>query len=175
MKVKKGDKVKVEYEGKLENGEVFDSSNHGDHSHPLEFTVGDGMVIKGFDVAIEGMEVGEEKEITLKPEDAYGDKNPDLKKDFPRDMLPKEREPEKGMVLMMGTPDGRQIPVEIVDVDKDKIVVDLNHPLAGKTLIFKVKVVEIMDDAQVPTEDKEESLEDAVGGSDESKDKEKSE
>ncbi len=143
MPVKKGDKVKVEYEGKLENGEVFDSSSHGDHSHPLVFEVGANQVVPGFDKAIEGMEKDEEKEFTLKPEEAYGQPNSEMEKKLPRENLPKDQEPQMGMMIGLGTPDGKQFPAKIIAVDKKEITVDLNHPLAGKTLTFNVKVVGI--------------------------------
>ena len=109
MPIKNGDKVKVEYEGKLENGEIFDSTQHGDHSHPLEFEVGAGQIIPGFDKAVLGMEDGEEKQITLQPKDAYGSLNPDLIKKIPRDQLPKE-ELKAGMMLALSIPNGAQIP-----------------------------------------------------------------
>jgi|SRR3989339_1149520 len=143
-KVSKGDKVKVDYEGRLESGEVFDSSTHGDHSHPLEFTAGEGQVIPGFDNALIGMKLNEEKEITIKPEDAYGQPNPEMVRDIPRNVLPKDQEPKVGMMLGMMTPNGQQMAAKIVEVTKDNIKIDLNHPLAGQTLIFKVKVVEII-------------------------------
>ena len=140
-KIGKGDKVKVEYEGKLESGEVFDSSKAS--GKYLEFVVGDKQVIPGFEEAIIGMEKREEKEITLEKEDAYGEYKEDLKKSVARSVLPKEQEPKKGMTLVIGTPEGYQIPAKIVDVEKDKIIIDLNHPLAGKKLIFKIKILEI--------------------------------
>ncbi|MBU2639243.1 MAG: peptidylprolyl isomerase [Nanoarchaeota archaeon] len=143
MAVKDGDKVGVEYEGKLENGEVFDSSKHGEHSHPLEFEVGKGQVIKGFDEAVLGMEEGEEKEVTIKPEEGYGPRNEQLVKKFPKDKLPADQEPKEGMMLAVGLPDGRKIPARITKVEEKEIEVDLNHPLAGKVLIFKIKVVKI--------------------------------
>ena len=146
MVVKKGDKVKVDYEGKFENGEIFDSSKHGDHSHPLEFTVGSGEVIKGFDEALVGMKRGEGKEFTIASEDAYGERKQELEKDIPKSYLPKNQDPKVGMTLMIGAPDGRQFPVQITKVAKDSITVDLNHPLVGKKLVFKIKLLEI--DAQ---------------------------
>ena len=141
MNVKKGDKIKVEYEGKFENGEVFDSSER--HGQLLEFEVGAEMVVKGFDKAVEGMKEGEEKEFTIKPEEAYGERREKLMQKVPRDKLPPEQEPKEGMFLMISSPDGKQMPVKISKVDKDEVTIDLNHPLAGKTLIFKIKVVSI--------------------------------
>ena len=145
MNVKKGSKIKVEYEGKLDNGEIFDSSQHGDHSHPLEFVVGEGQVITGFEKVVVGMKKGDEKEFEIEPQDAYGGYNDRLKKDIPKSALPQEQEPKEGMVLLLGTPDGRQFPVKISGVDKENITVDFNHPLAGKKLHFKIKVVEVQE------------------------------
>jgi len=141
MKVEKNKLVTVEYEGKFEDGKIFDSSEK--HGQPLEFVAGVGMVVPGFDSAVIGMEKDQEKEFTLKPEEAYGEYNKDLKKDIPREMLPKDQEPKKGMMLAMQTPDGRQIPAVIQEVTDKNITIDLNHPLAGKKLTFKIKVIDI--------------------------------
>ena len=143
MAIKKGDKIKVDYEGRFEDGTIFDSSSHGDHSHALEFTVGAGQVILGFDESVIGMKKNEEKEFKLKPEEGYGERREELKQMIPRNVLPKNQEPKKGMGLIMNTPEGHQLPVKILDVDEKFITVDLNHPLAGKTLIFKIKIVSI--------------------------------
>ena len=139
--IKKGDKIKVDYTGKLEDGNVFDSS---EGKEPLEFEVGSGQLIKGFDDTVIGMKKGEEKEVTITKDNAYGDANPQLVKKIPRDKLPPEQEPKPGMMLGMATPDGKQIPAKITDVDDKEITIDLNHPLAGKTLIFNIKVVDIV-------------------------------
>ncbi|MFH1770199.1 MAG: peptidylprolyl isomerase [archaeon] len=139
MVVKKGDKVKIEYIGSFEDGTVFDASEK--HGQPLEFEAGTGKVIKGFDKAIIGMKVGQEKEVTIKPEEGYGMPHNDLVRDVPRDRLPKDQEPKPGMMLIMGTPDGQQIPARIVSVTTDTVKIDLNHPLAGRTLKFKLKLV----------------------------------
>ncbi|MDP7115719.1 MAG: peptidylprolyl isomerase [Candidatus Woesearchaeota archaeon] len=141
MKVEKGCKIKVEYEGKLDDGKVFDSS--AKHGKPLEFEVGAGQMIKGFDEAVVGMKKGDEKKITLKPEDAYGEHNPEMLKKMPRDQFPKEHEPKEGMVLVLGTPQGGQFPVKIQSVTDKEVELDLNHPLAGKTLSFTVKIVDV--------------------------------
>src|SRR3989344_1485040 len=140
MPVEKGNKVKVEYKGTLDDGTVFDASER--HGKPLEFEAGSGQVIKGFDEAVIGMEIGEEKEIKLQPEEAYGPENEDLKKKIPRENLPKDQEPKKNMLLMVGLPDGRQIPAKIIEVTDNEVTIDLNHPLAGKVLNFKIKVVD---------------------------------
>ncbi|MCK4521880.1 MAG: peptidylprolyl isomerase [Nanoarchaeota archaeon] len=140
MAIKKGDKVKVEYTGTLDDGTVFDTS---EGKQPLEFEAGAGQLIKGFDEAIMGMEKGEEKEIKLTPEKAYGDHNPELIKKIPRDKIPvpEGKEIKPGMMLALGTPDGKQIPAKITEVTDKEITIDLNHPLAGKNLNFKVKVI----------------------------------
>tara|TARA_Y100000310_G_scaffold333235_1_gene410367 strand:- start:555 stop:989 length:435 start_codon:yes stop_codon:yes gene_type:complete len=140
-KVEKGNKVKVDYTGSFEDGNVFDTS---EGKQPLEFEVGSGQVIKGFDEALIGMEKGEEKEVKIESKDAYGDPNPELVKKIPRDKLPPEQEPKAGMMLAMATPDGRQIPARITEVGDKEITIDINHPLAGKTLLFKLKVVDII-------------------------------
>lgn|SRR3989344_5294343 len=141
--IKKGDNVSLDYEGRLEDGEIFDSSKHGDHSHPLEFQVGSGQVIPGFEESVLGMEKGQEKEVTIESDKAYGAYNEDMKKDVPRNALPKEQEPQVGMILMLGTPDGQQFPAKITEVTTEKVTIDLNHPLAGKKLVFKIKVLDI--------------------------------
>lgn len=144
MAIEKGDKVKVDYTGKLDSGEVFDSSKHGDHSHPIEFVVGSGMVIPGFDNAVLGMNEGEEKEIVLKPEEAYGMPNKELVRSFPREQIPLAQEPEVGMVLAMQDPaSGQQFPVKIDSFDEKTITLDLNPPLAGQTLHFEIKIAGI--------------------------------
>ena len=140
MPIEKGNKVKVEYKGTLENGEEFDSSER--HGHPLEFEAGSGMMIKGFDEAVIGMEKDEEKTITLNPEDAYGQVNEKLIQKVPKSEMPQGQEPKVGMVLGLRLPDGNQIPARIVDVSETEVTLDLNHPLAGKKLNFWIKVVD---------------------------------
>jgi len=140
MAIKQGDTIKVDYTGTLEDGQVFDSS---EGKQPIEFEVGAGKIIPGFDKAVVGMEKDEEKEITIKPEDAYGQPREDLKREVPRTALPQGQEPKEGMGLMMNTPQGQQIPARIVKVTKDNVTIDLNHPLAGKTLKFKIKIADI--------------------------------
>lgn len=142
MAVKDGDKIKVEYTGTLEDGSVFDSSKT--HNEPLEFEVGGGQIIKGFDDAVKGMGKGDEKDIKLKPADAYGDPNPQLVQKVPKDQLPKEAEVKVGMTLGMSLPNGQQIPARVTEVEDTEVTIDINHPLAGKTLNFKIKVVDIV-------------------------------
>ena len=140
-KVKKGDKVKVEYTGMLEDGTVFDSSDK--YEAPFEFTVGSGQVIQGFDNAVVGMEQGEEKEFTLPPDKAYGSYNPELVKDMPKTSFPENKDINPGMIFVMNTKDGKQIPFRIAKVTDEMVTIDLNPPLAGKTLKFKIKILEI--------------------------------
>ncbi|MFC1800945.1 peptidylprolyl isomerase [Nanoarchaeota archaeon] len=142
MPIKKGDKIKVEYTGTFDDGTVFDSTEKH-NNQPLEFEAGAGNVIKGFDEAVIGMEKGEEKEVKIPADQAYGQPNPDLLKKVPRDKLPKDQEPKEGMMLVLGSPDGKQIPARIAKVEETEVTIDLNHPLAGKNLNFKIKIVEI--------------------------------
>jgi peptidylprolyl isomerase len=140
--VKSGDFICVNYTGKLDSGEVFDSS---ESRAPLEFTVGSGQLIKGFDTAVVGMKVGDKKTIKLPPAEAYGDRDERRIQKFPRAKLPKEPEPKPGMMLTITTPNGMVLPAKIAGVDDDSVMIDFNHPLAGKTLIFDISVVCIKD------------------------------
>jgi len=139
MPVEKGKQVKVHYTGTLKDGTVFDK-NEGDEA--LSFVVGSGQIIKGFDDAMIGMEVGDEKEITLQPADAYGMPDPHLVLKVPRKRLPKDVTPEAGMVMHLSSPDGEHVQARVVDVTKSEVTLDLNSPLAGKVLHFKIKVQE---------------------------------
>jgi FKBP-type peptidyl-prolyl cis-trans isomerase 2 len=141
MPVKKGDVIKVEYTGTLDDGTVFDSSEQ--HGEPLEFEVGCGKLIGGFEDGVIGMEVNDEKEVRLEPDDAYGDRKETLVKSVPRGQIPKNQELEEGMMLMLTLPDNNQIAATVAALDDQSITLDLNHPLAGKTLIFKIKLIEI--------------------------------
>ncbi|MFC1753883.1 peptidylprolyl isomerase [Thermoproteota archaeon] len=140
MPVKKGDTVKIEYEGTFDDGTVFDSSEKA--GKPLEFEVGAGKVIPGFENAVIGMDKGQEKKVKIQPEEAYGHPNPELVKKVPREQLPKE-ELKQGMLLVMNLPNGMQLPAKIAELDDKEVTLDLNHPMAGKILNFKIKVVEI--------------------------------
>ncbi|MDO8510798.1 MAG: peptidylprolyl isomerase [Nanoarchaeota archaeon] len=139
--VAKGDKIKVDYTGTFDDGTVFDASEK--HGQPLEFEAGSGQVIKGFDDAVLGMNEGQEKKITITPAEAYGEVKAELNKKVPRKQLPQDQEPKVGMVLAVGLPNGQQFPARIVAVTADDVTIDLNHPLAGKTLHFRIKVAEI--------------------------------
>ncbi len=138
MTAKNGDKVKIEYTGTLEDGTIFDSS--ADHGNPLEFEVGSGQVIKGFDDAILGMKEGEEKQFSIEPADAYGEHDPTLVQRVPREIFPQDAELVPGLLFEAGLPTGEKVPATITDVQGGIVSVDLNHPLAGKKLNFKIKV-----------------------------------
>lgn len=138
--VKSGDKVKVHYHGTLVNGDTFDSSAGRD---PLEFEVGSGMVIKGFDDGVTGMAVGEKKTIHIPFDQAYGPRNPEMVIDMPKDRFPADMEIEVGMPLMMSDQQGHQMQVTITEIKEDSVVLDANHPLAGQDLIFDLELVEI--------------------------------
>lgn len=140
-KIKKGNKIKVEYTGSLEDGTVFDSSEK--QGAPIEFTVGEGQVIQGFDDAVVGMEKGEEKEITIPPEKAYGNYHSELVKELAKDCFPEKQEFTVGMIFVMNTQEGKQIPFRISKVTDNTVTVDLNPPLAGKTLVIKLRIVDV--------------------------------
>lgn len=138
MTIKTGDKVKIEYTGTLDDGTIFDSSS--DHGNPLEFEVGGGQVIKGFDDAVLGMKENEEKQFSILPADAYGEHDPTLVQKVPREVFPQDAELVPGLLFEAGLPTGEKVPATITEVQGEIISVDLNHPLAGKRLNFKIKV-----------------------------------
>lgn len=138
--VKQNDTVKVHYTGKLANGEVFDSSLERD---PMEFQVGKGQLIPGFENGIIDMKVNEKKTLVIPSEEAYGEPRKELIQEVPKDKLPEEIKPEVGMGLVSTTPDGNEIQLVVKEVKDDAIVVDGNHPLAGQELTFEIEVVEI--------------------------------
>ena len=140
QQVKNGDIVKVHYTGKLTNGEQFDSSTGRE---PLEFTVGAGQMIKGFDRAMPGMSVGEKKTVNISPEEGYGEKVEEAIIEFPRENVPADMPLEIGMTLELRSESGQPIPVTIEDIREDVIVLDANHSLAGKELVFDIELVEI--------------------------------
>jgi len=138
--VKSGDTVKVHYHGRLTDGTTFDSSAGRD---PLEFQVGGGMVIAGFDSGVMGMQAGEKKTIQIAVDDAYGPSDPQRIVEFPISEFPEEMKPEIGMQLNMTSSDGDVIPVVITEVGAETVTLDANHPLAGKDLVFEIELVEI--------------------------------
>jgi len=139
-KVKKGDKVKVHYTGKLTDETVFDSSRERE---PLEFTVGAGQMIKGFDAAVEGMEVGDSKKVEIPSAEAYGERSDEALIEVDKNQLPEGMKAEKGMQLEATSQDGNKQVLVIHEVKEEKVVLDANHPLAGKELIFDIELVEV--------------------------------
>lgn len=139
--VKSGDKIKVHYHGKLTTGETFDSS---EGREPLEFEVGSGMVIKGFDDGVTGMNVGDKKTINIPFNEAYGPRNPEMVIEMPKDKFPKDMELEVGLPLGMSDQNGQQFNVTIVEIKEEAVMLDANHPLAGQDLIFDLELVEIV-------------------------------
>lgn len=141
QKAKSGDKVKVHYHGKLTSGETFDSS---EGRAPLEFEIGKGMVIKGFDDGVTGMIVGEKKTITIPYNEAYGPRHSHMMIEMPKDRFPKDMELEPGTPLMMSDGKGQDFQVVITQVKEDAVMLDANHPLAGQDLVFDIELVEIV-------------------------------
>ena len=139
-KVENGLYVSVDYKGTLQNGEVFDTSQG---SQPLEVQMGVGQLIEGFERELMGMALNEKKSFTLSPDEAYGQRDESLTRDFARADFPPEMEPQVGMTIAMQTPEGRQMPAQITHLDEEKLSVDLNHPLAGESLTFEIEVVGI--------------------------------
>ena len=137
---KSGDTVRIHYTGTLDDGTQFDSSKGRD---PLEFELGSGQVIPGFDKAVDGMSVGEEKTVNIEPDDAYGQHHDQMVQEVPKSALPEGMEPEVGMGLQAQSQDGQPINLLVTEVGEDNITVDGNHPLAGKTLNFDIQLVSI--------------------------------
>ena len=172
MAVKKGDKVKMDYTGKLEDGTVFDTSKHEDHSHPLEFQVGENKIIKGLEEQVVGMEKDEEKQIKVPKDKAYGDRNEQLIVDIPKEKLPKDKEVKPGMMLLMSGEDGKQMPSVVLEVGDESVKIDLNHPLAGRDLFFDVKILEIQENNGAEEDSSQDDSGQSSEGSDDSSSKE---
>jgi FKBP-type peptidyl-prolyl cis-trans isomerase SlyD len=139
MAIEDGKKVTFEYTLTVD-GEVVDSSK--DHA-PLEYIHGSGQIIPGLANQLEGLKKGDEKEVAVPPEEAYGQVNPEAFREVPKEELPKEVKPEVGMLLQAQTSEGQVIPAKITEVKEDSIILDLNHPLAGKTLNFEVVILSV--------------------------------
>ena len=137
--VEAGNKVKVHYTGTLDDGSEFDSSNGRE---PLEFVAGSGHVIKGFDDGVIGMKLNEDKKVHIKAEDAYGSRDAKLVQNIPNSVLGGKKF-EKGQMLTLKSPDGQIIRALVIELTKDGVMIDLNHPLAGKNLNFDIKVIGI--------------------------------
>lgn len=140
QQVKEGDVVKVHYTGKLTSGEQFDSSVDRE---PLEFTVGAGQMIKGFDAALPGMAIGEKKTINIPAEEGYGERSDEAIIPFPKENIPDDMKLEEGMTLTLSNQDGQPMPVIVKEIKEDVVILDANHFLAGQELIFDIELVEI--------------------------------
>lgn len=138
---KPGDTVKVHYTGKLEDGTIFDSSANRD---PLEFTIGEGMVIAGFEQSVVGMSPGETKHQKILPEQAYGPHQQEMTVAVPQEEIPVDLKPLVGDQLWLEDPTGRKTRVLVTEVNDSGITLDANHPLAGKDLYFQIELVEIL-------------------------------
>jgi len=139
-KVENGLFVSIDYKGTLQNGEVFDTS-HG--RQPIEIQMGAGHLIAGFEAELLGMSLNEKKNFTLEPEEAYGHRVEEHVQTFARSEIPPEMNPQVGQTVALTTPDGKQIPARISELNDEKLTVDLNHPLAGELLTFEIEVVGI--------------------------------
>jgi peptidylprolyl isomerase len=139
MAAKSGDTVQIHYTGTLDSGEQFDSSVGGE---PLEFILGGGQVITGFDKGVAGMNIGEKKTVRIPPDEAYGEYDDALVLQMNREELPALNY-ELGTELVMQQPSGRSIPVIVIDTNDEAIVLDANHPLAGEALTFELELVAI--------------------------------
>jgi peptidylprolyl isomerase len=146
QQAKSGDTVKVHYSGRLTDGTTFDSSEGRD---PLEFKVGNGDVIKGFDEGVTGMSVGDKKTVHIPANEAYGQKDDNRIVEFPRENFPADLEPEVGMQLNMTNGSGQVIPVVIIGVGNESVTLDANHPLAGEDLIFDIELVDIAGGSRI--------------------------
>jgi len=139
-KIKEGDTVKVHYTGTLEDGSVFDSSRERE---PLEFTLGKGQLIPGFEKAVTDMEIGESAKITIPTDEAYGEPREDLIISVPKTQLPDDVEPKVGLQLQVNQPNGEPVPVRITEVGDENLKLDANHPLAGRDLTFDIEVIDV--------------------------------
>ncbi|MGD2186772.1 MAG: peptidylprolyl isomerase [Desulfobacterales bacterium] len=146
-KIENGVFVSLHYKGTLQDGKIFDTS---EGRNPLEVQMGAGQLIAGLEKALMGMSLNEKKVLTIEPEEAYGQIDKNLTHSFARSEIPAELDPEVGQVVALTSPEGQQVPAQIIDVDNEKVVLDLNHPLAGETLTFDIEVVGISSE---PTQD----------------------
>jgi peptidylprolyl isomerase len=137
---KSGDTVKVHYTGTLNDGSQFDSSAG---SEPLEFTIGSGSIIPGFEQAVVGMEQGDSKRVVIPADEAYGGRRDELVQTLPRQDIPEHISLAQGAVLEAQSPEGQRMRLTVVGMDDDNVTLDANHPLAGKDLTFDLELVEI--------------------------------
>jgi peptidylprolyl isomerase len=139
--IKDGDEISIHYTGRLEDGEIFDSSQG---RQPLTFTVGSGQLIKGFDHAVIGMTAGEKKTVTLSPADGYGERKEDLFVDLQKKYIPEGMDLEVGMVVELSDGGQNRVPAFVQEIHEEFVRMDLNHYLAGKVLIFDIEIINIV-------------------------------
>lgn len=139
--VKSGDTIKVNYVGTLDDGSVFDSS---EGREPLEFTVGGGQVIKGFDDAVEGMDIGNTVNVHIPSEEAYGPRQDELMFNFPKERFPDGFEFTVGAQIHLQDQEGNPVPVTITGSTEEEVSLDANHPMAGKDLNFEITLIDII-------------------------------
>jgi len=140
-KIEEGNSVTLHYTGTLTDGTKFDSSV--DRGEPINFVVGGGQMIEGFDNNVRGMELGEKKTFNISPEDAYGPSDPEAVQQISKDQFPDGFDPEKGILVRGTNEEGQEIVAIVLDTDEETVTLDFNHPLAGKELVFEVEVVGI--------------------------------
>lgn len=138
--VKEGNTISVEYTGKFEDGEVFDTSRG---KQPLSFTVGAGQLIPGFDSAVVDMAAGDQRTVTIEPKNGYGDYREDLLISMPKTNIPSDMDLEIGMMVNLTNKEGNPVPAKVKGLEEESVSLDVNHPLAGKTLVFEIEVVSI--------------------------------
>lgn len=138
---KAGDTVMLHYIGRYEDGRIFDSSMERD---PIPVEIGAGEIIKGLEKAVVGMQAGEKKTVTVKPEEGYGNYNENLLTEMPKERIPEDISPEKGMILQFDDKKGLTLQVVVDEVLDKSIILDANHPLAGKNLVFDIEVVKVV-------------------------------
>jgi len=148
MAVKKGEWIKVKYVGTFDDGTVFDSTEQN-NGIPLKFQAGMSQIIKGFDESVVGKNLGEEYNIRLEPSEAYGEYKEGVTQNVPKDQFPEDIELQPGMMLMLMGPQG-PLPASIKEIEEDEVVIDLNHPMAGKVLNFNIKIVETNCEPNLP-------------------------
>jgi FKBP-type peptidyl-prolyl cis-trans isomerase 2 len=137
-----GDTVRVHYVGTLADGTIFDTSEGRD---PLEFVIGSGQVIPGFDTAVADLAVGETSTVNIPAADAYGEHSDEGLQTFPRDAFPPDANPEVGWAVELSAPDGQRVPATVAEVTDETITLDFNHPLAGQDLTFDITLVEVVE------------------------------
>ncbi|PAP77787.1 FKBP-type peptidyl-prolyl cis-trans isomerase [Rubrivirga marina] len=142
MPAQPGDQVSVHYAGRLDDGTPFDSS---EGREPLQFTLGSGQVVAGFDEAVTGMEVGEDKTVRLDPEAAYGERRDDLVLEVPKSAFPDDATPSVGQGVRLGLQGGGAVEARVVEVEDQSVTLDANHPLAGQALTFDLTLVDVAD------------------------------